>query len=64
MWCKCDVNVSFQEVFHERVKVYQNWQHSQLMLNKKREQKAKIELSGKLDKGNQASVEVVEVSAF
>jgi Vps5 C terminal like. len=50
-------------VFHERVKVYQNWQHSQLMLNKKREQKAKIELSGKLDKGNQASVEVVEVSA-
>jgi sorting nexin-1/2 len=55
--------LSFQEVFHERVKVYQNWQHSQLMLNKKREQKAKIELSGKLDKGNQASVEVVEVSA-
>jgi len=54
--------VSFQEVFHERVKVYQNWQHSQQMLNKKREQKAKLELSGKPDKGNQASVEVVEVS--
>jgi sorting nexin-1/2 len=53
----------FQEVFHERVKVYQNWQHSQQMLNKKREQKAKLELSGKPDKGNQASVEVVEVSA-
>jgi hypothetical protein len=32
------------------------------MLNKKREQKAKLELSGKPDKGNQASVEVVEVS--
>jgi sorting nexin-1/2 len=53
----------FQEVFHERVKVYQNWQHSQQMLNKKREQKAKLELSGKPDKGSQASVEVVEVSA-
>jgi sorting nexin-1/2 len=54
---------AIKEVFHERVKVYQNWQHSQLMLNKKREQKAKIELSGKLDKGNQASVEVVEWEA-
>nr|CAD7441792.1 unnamed protein product [Timema bartmani] len=51
---------AIKDVFHERVKVYQNWQHSQLMLNKKREQKAKMELSGKPDKGNQASVEVVE----
>ncbi|KAJ4443070.1 hypothetical protein ANN_04720 [Periplaneta americana] len=51
---------AIKEVFHERVKVYQNWQHSQQMLNKKREQKAKLELSGKPDKGNQASVEVVE----
>jgi sorting nexin-1/2 len=55
--------VVFQEVFHERVKVYQNWQHSQQMLNKKREQKAKLKLSGKPDKGDQASMEVVEVSA-
>ncbi|XP_069691171.1 sorting nexin-2 isoform X1 [Periplaneta americana] len=54
---------AIKEVFHERVKVYQNWQHSQQMLNKKREQKAKLELSGKPDKGNQASVEVVEWEA-
>lgn len=51
----------FQDVFHERVKVYQNWQHAQMMLNKKREQKAKLELSGKPDRGNTAGVEVVEV---
>ncbi|PNF28821.1 Sorting nexin-2 [Cryptotermes secundus] len=54
---------AIKEVFHERVKVYQNWQHSQQMLNKRREQKAKLELSGKPDKGNQASVEVVEWEA-
>ncbi|KDR15997.1 sorting nexin-2-like isoform X2 [Zootermopsis nevadensis] len=57
------LTVAIKEVFHERVKVYQNWQHSQQMLNKKREQKAKLELSGKPDKGNQASVEVVEWEA-
>lgn len=51
----------FQDVFHERVKVYQNWQHSQQMLNKKRELKAKFELSGKSDKGNQVNQEVIEV---
>jgi hypothetical protein len=51
-----------QEVFHERVKVYQNWQHSQLMLNKKREAKAKLDLSGKPDPGNKAAMEVVEVT--
>lgn len=51
---------AIKEVFHERVKVYQNWQHSQQMLNKKREQKAKLELSGKSDKGVQAGMEVVE----
>lgn len=31
------------------------------MLNKKREQKAKLELSGKPDRGNTAGVEVIEV---
>ncbi|KAJ1524568.1 hypothetical protein ONE63_011055 [Megalurothrips usitatus] len=49
-----------KDVFHERVKVYQNWQHAQLMLNKKREQKAKLELAGKPDRGNTAGVEVIE----
>lgn len=47
-------------VFHERVKVYQNWQHSQLMLNKKREYKAKMELANRADKGNVAANEIVE----
>ena len=55
------LHLPVQDVFHERVKVYQNWQHAQLMLNKKREQKAKLELSGKPDRGNSAGVEVVEV---
>ncbi|XP_066996933.1 sorting nexin-2 [Anabrus simplex] len=54
---------AIKEVFHERVKVYQNWQHSQQMLNKKREQKAKLEISGKPDKGSIAGMEVVEWEA-
>lgn len=49
-----------QDVFHERVKVFQNWQHSILMLNKKREQKAKMDLANKADKGP-ISTEIVEV---
>lgn len=50
------------QVFHERVKVFQNWQHSQFQLTKKRETKAKLELSGRNDKLDQAGVEVLEVS--
>lgn len=53
-----------QEVFHERVKVYQNWQHAQLMLNKKRELKAKLDLSNRTDKGNTVSLEISDVSHF
>lgn len=49
-----------QDVFHERVKVFQNWQHAQLMLNKKREQKARLEQSGRTDKTSQAATEVLE----
>lgn len=40
--------------------MFQNWQHAQLMLNKKREQKAKLEQSGRTDKSSQAATEVVE----
>ncbi|KAG1649980.1 Sorting nexin-2 [Nymphon striatum] len=47
-------------VFHQRVKVYQTWQHAQQMLTKKREQKAKLELAGKTDKVPQAREEVIE----
>lgn len=49
-----------QEVFHERVKVFQNWQHAQMMLNKKREHKARLEQTGRSDKTNQAATEVIE----
>ncbi|XP_065216585.1 sorting nexin-2 [Planococcus citri] len=52
-----------KEAFHERVKVYQHWQHSQMMLTKKREQKAKIELTGRTEKLEPASNEVIEWEA-
>ncbi|XP_067206777.1 sorting nexin-2-like [Linepithema humile] len=48
---------------HERVKVFQNWQHAQTMLNKKREQKARLEQSGRTDKTSQAATEVIEWEA-
>lgn len=53
--------VLLQEVFHERVKAYQTWQHAQQTLNKKREVKAKLELQVRNDKIAQAREEVVEV---
>jgi sorting nexin-1/2 len=42
-----------KDVFHERVKVFQNWEHAQLQLTKKRENKAKLELAGRNDKIDQ-----------
>ncbi|XP_075216128.1 sorting nexin 1 [Lycorma delicatula] len=54
---------AIKEVFHERVKVYQNWQHAQLVLNKKREYKAKLDLSNRTDKGNSASTEIADWEA-
>lgn len=53
-----------QEVFHERVKVFQAWQYSQTMLAKKRDNKAKLELSARQEKVAQAQQEVQEVSLF
>jgi sorting nexin-1/2 len=49
-----------KEAFHQRVKVFQMWQHSQHMLTKKREAKAKLELALKTDKISQANDEVIE----
>ncbi|KAG5344231.1 SNX2 protein, partial [Acromyrmex heyeri] len=54
---------AIKDVFHERVKVFQNWQHAQLMLNKKREQKARLEQSGRTDRTSQAATEVIEWEA-
>ncbi|KAG7156585.1 Sorting nexin-2-like [Homarus americanus] len=49
-----------KDVFHERVKTFQTWQHAQAMLSKKREAKAKAELAGRMDKVQQAQEEVAE----
>ncbi|KAF2346921.1 Sorting nexin Vps5-like C-terminal, partial [Trinorchestia longiramus] len=49
-----------KEVFHERVKVFQAWQYSQTMLAKKRDYKAKLELTARQEKVAQAQQEVEE----
>lgn len=51
-----------RDAFHERTKLFQHWQHSQQMLAKKREAKAKFELQNRTDKLDQANAEVTEVS--
>ncbi len=50
-----------KDAFHERVKCYQHWQHSQMMLKKKRELKERLEIAGRQDKLETACQEVVEV---
>lgn len=52
---------AIKDVFHERVKVFQNWQHAQMQLTKKRENKAKLELNQRGDKIDLAGKEVEEV---
>ncbi|XP_025418453.1 sorting nexin-2 [Sipha flava] len=52
-----------KNVFHERVKVYQNMQHAQMILTKKRDQKTKLELTGRLDKVGTVTNEVTEWEA-
>lgn len=49
-----------RDAFHERTKLFQHWQHSQQMLAKKREAKAKFELQNRTDKLDQANAEVLE----
>ncbi|KAJ2948310.1 hypothetical protein O0L34_g7546 [Tuta absoluta] len=51
---------AIKDVFHERVKVFQNWQHAQMQLTKRRENKAKAELSNRPDKAEQAAQEIIE----
>lgn len=50
-----------KELFHQRVKVYQTWQHAQQMLNKKRQAKAHHELAQKKQASSQDQDEIVEV---
>lgn len=49
-----------KEVFHERIKTFQTWQHGQQVLAKKREGKAKAEMAGRMDKVQLAQEEVLE----
>ncbi|CAF4914171.1 unnamed protein product [Pieris macdunnoughi] len=51
---------SIKDVFHERVKVFQNWQHAEMQLNKRRENKAKAEIANRPEKIELASNEIIE----
>lgn len=53
---------AIKDVFHERVKVFQNWQHAQLQLTKRREANEKFKAANRSDKLEQAQREVEEVS--
>lgn len=52
-----------KEIFHQRVKVYQTWQHAQQQLTRKREAKARAELANRPDKVALANEEVQEWEA-
>ncbi|KAK3098120.1 hypothetical protein FSP39_016301 [Pinctada imbricata] len=49
-----------KEVFHERVKIYKVWKEAESTLNKKRENKTKLELANKTDKIPQAKQEIAD----
>ncbi|CAJ0930327.1 unnamed protein product, partial [Mesorhabditis belari] len=51
---------SLKDVFNERIRVWQSWQTAQQNLAKKREQKSRYELSGKMDRAQQAKDEMDE----
>jgi len=51
---------AIKAVFHERVKVFQNWQHAQMQLTKRREAKSKLEVSGRNDRSDQMQKEIEE----
>lgn len=57
----CTSGFVLQEVFHERVKSYKSWKEAEATLTKKRENKARFELSNKTDKIPQAKQEITEV---
>lgn len=51
-----------QGVFDHRMKCWQKWQDAQVMLQKKREAEAKLQLANKPDKLQQAKDEIKEVN--
>jgi len=52
--------MAVKAIFHQRYKVYQNWQSAQATLTKKREALVKLELAGKQEKIAPAQEEVKE----
>lgn len=50
-----------QGVFDHRMKTWQKWQDSQLLLQRKREAEAKLQCTNKPDKLQQAKDEIKEV---
>ena len=52
-----------KDIFHQRVKVFQAWQHAQQQLSRKREAKARAELANRADKVAVATEEVREWDA-
>lgn len=52
-----------QGVFDQRMKTWQKWQDSQLLLQKKREAEAKLQFTNKPEKLQQAKDEIKEVRA-
>lgn len=60
----CISSGNFQELFFERVKIWQNWQGAQQNLTRKREMKARHELSGRADRANQILEELHGVRFF
>ena len=50
-----------QDAFREREKLFGTWQSAQMTLAKKREQEAKLKISGKPDKLAQVQEEIKDV---
>lgn len=62
--------ILFKYIFTVRIpisychlKVFQNWEHSQMQLTKRRENKAKLDLANRTDKTEAAQKEIVEWEA-
>ncbi|CAI5454649.1 unnamed protein product [Caenorhabditis angaria] len=51
---------ALKEVFEERVRAWQNWQNAQQSLARKRDQKTKLDLSGRTDRSEQIKAEIDE----
>lgn len=64
-FCCCELfikpDVCVQGVFDHRMKTWQKWQDTQILLQKKREAEAKLQFTNKPDKLQQAKDEIKEV---